>query len=67
MELDEYEWAIREMINDDQYLYSTMTKDQYSLGKVLAKKYKLLRWAYNIFMLGIVVSVTAFLLVFLNM
>lgn len=67
MELDDYEWAIREMINDDQYLYSAMTKDQFSLGKVLAKKYKLLRWAYNIFMIGIVVSVTAFLLVFLNM
>ncbi|MCK5702311.1 MAG: phosphohydrolase, partial [Cyclobacteriaceae bacterium] len=67
MELAEYEWAIKEMINDDQYLYSTMTKDQYSLGKVLAKKYKLLRWAYNIFMVGIVVSVIAFLLVFMQL
>lgn len=67
MSLDEYEWAIKEMINDDQYLYSTMTKDQYALGKVLAIKYKLLRWAYNIFMVGIVVSVLAFLLVFLNL
>ncbi len=67
MELEEYEWAIKEMINDDQYLYSTMTKDQYSLGKVLARKYKLLRWAYNVFMVGIVVSVIAFLLVFLQL
>ena len=67
MKLEEYEWAIKEMINDDQYLYSTMTKDQYALGKVLAKKYKLLRWAYNIFMVGIVVSVIAFLLVFLQL
>ena len=66
MELDDYEWAIKEMINDDQYLYSSMTKDQFYLGKVLAKKYKLLRWAYNIFMIGIVVSVFAFLLVFLQ-
>lgn len=66
MKLDDYEWAINEMINDDQYLYSSMTKDQYYLGKVLAKKYKLLRWAYNIFMVGIVVSVFAFLLVFLQ-
>ncbi len=66
MKLDDYEWAINEMINDDQYLYSSMTKDQYYLGKVLAKKYKLLRWAYNIFMIGIVVSVFAFLLVFLQ-
>lgn len=67
MELDEYEWAINEMINDDQYTYSAMAKDQYSLGKVLAKKYKLLRWAYNIFMVGLVVSVVAFLLVFLQL
>jgi len=67
MELDEYEWAIKEMINDDQYLYSTMTKDQYSLGKVLARKYLLLRWAFNIFMVGLVVSVVAFLLVFLQL
>lgn len=65
MPLPEYEWAIREMINDDKYLYAAMIKDQYYLGKVLAKKYKLLRWAYNIFMVGIVVSVIAFLLVFL--
>ncbi len=67
MGLDEYEWAIREMINDDRYLYSTMTKDQYSLGKVLAKKYKLLRWAFNVFMLGLVISVIAFLFVFLQL
>jgi hypothetical protein len=67
MELDEYEWAINEMINDDQYTYSAMAKDQYFLGKVLAKKYKLLRWAYNIFMVGLVVSVVAFLLVFLQL
>lgn len=67
MELDEYEWAIGEMINDDQYLYTTMAKDQYSLGKVLARKYRLLRWAYNIFMIGLVVSVSAFLLVFLQL
>ena len=67
MGLNDYEWAIREMINDDQYLYNTMTKDQYSLGKVLAKKYRLLRWAFNVFMLGLVVSVIAFLLVFLQL
>jgi len=67
MELDEYEWAIGEMINEDQYLYSTMTKDQYSLGIVLARKYKLLRWAYNVFMVGLVISVIAFLTVFLQL
>ena len=67
MSLNDYEWAVREMINDDQYLYTTMTKDQFSLGKVLAKKYQLLRWAYNVFMAGLVISVIAFLLVFLQL
>lgn len=65
MDLEEYEWAVGEMINDDPYLYSTLTKDQYSLGKVLAKKYRLLRWAYNVFMVGLVVTVGAFLFVFI--
>jgi predicted metal-dependent HD superfamily phosphohydrolase len=65
MPLPEYEDAISTMINDDGYLYTSMIRDQYLLGKVLARKYKLLRWAYNIFMVGIVVSVIAFLLAFL--
>jgi len=65
MDLEEYEWAVGEMINDDPYLYSTLTKDQYSLGTVLARKYKLLRWAYNVFMVGLVITVGAFLLVFI--
>jgi HD superfamily phosphodiesterase len=67
MKLEEYERAIKEMIDNDQYLYATMAKDQYFLGKVLARKYKLLRWAYNLFMVGIVISVIAFLLVFLQL
>lgn len=64
MKLEEYDSTIKEMINDDQYLYSTMTQDQYFLGKVLAKKYILLRWAYNVFMVGLITSVIAFLVVF---
>ncbi len=65
MKLDEYEWAVEEMINDDPYLYSSLTKDQYSLGKVLAKKYRLLRWAYNVFMMGLVITVITFLIVYI--
>ncbi|WP_372935827.1 Pycsar system effector family protein [Mariniphaga sediminis] len=65
MDLAEYEWAIDEMINDDPYLYATLTKDQYSLGKVLARKYRLLSWAYSVFMVGLVITVSAFLYVFI--
>jgi predicted metal-dependent HD superfamily phosphohydrolase len=66
MELDDYEWAIGELMKNEDNLYSTMIKDQYFLGKVLAKKYKLLRIAYNVFMFGIIISVLAFMLAFIN-
>jgi len=66
MKLDDYEWAIEELMRNDKNLYATMIKDQFALGKVLAKKYKLLRKAYNVFMVGIIISVIAFVLAFIN-
>ncbi|MFS4455083.1 Pycsar system effector family protein [Maribacter sp. 2304DJ31-5] len=60
MKLDEYEWAINELVKDKKYIYSSLTKDLYFLGLVLDRKYKLLRWTYTIFMIGMVVSVIAF-------
>jgi len=56
MKMDEYEWAVKEMMDDQDYLYSSMIRDQYSLGKVIGQKYKLLRIAYTVFMVGIIVS-----------
>jgi hypothetical protein len=51
---------MREMMNDTDYLYGSLIKDIYTLGTVLGRKYKLIRLAYNIFMIGIIVSVLAF-------
>ena len=56
----DYENAMRVMMTDADYLYSSMVQDIYHLGTVLGKKYKLIRLAYTIFMIGIVVSVLAF-------
>ncbi len=56
MKMDEYEWAVKEMMDDQNYLYSSMIRDQYSLGKVIGQKYKLLRIAYTVFMIGLVLS-----------
>jgi hypothetical protein len=63
MELTEYEWGIRELMKDYDNLYGNLIKDQYFLGKVLARKYKYLRFAYTFFMYGFIVSVLAFVLV----
>ena len=56
----QYDEAMRDMMLDTDYLYGSLIKDIYYLGVVLGRKYKLLRLAYNIFMIGIVVSVIAF-------
>ena len=60
MKLDEYEWAIQELLKDKDYVYSSLTKDLYFLGLVLNRKYKILRWTYTTFIVGIVISVLAF-------
>lgn len=60
MNLEEFEWAMGELMKDKEYLYSSMTKDLYFLGKVLSRKYKLLRITYSVFLIGIIVSVICF-------
>jgi predicted metal-dependent HD superfamily phosphohydrolase len=57
---EQYDSAMRDLMLDTDYLYSTLIKDIYYLGTVLGRKYKLIRLAYNIFMIGIVISVLAF-------
>jgi predicted metal-dependent HD superfamily phosphohydrolase len=66
MNVEDYEWSMKEMMKDADYLYGSLIKDIYYLGKVLGKKYKFLRIAYNIFMFGFVVSIIGFIIVFIN-
>lgn len=65
MSLHEYDWAMQEMLADKDYLYSSVVKDNYFLGVVLAKKYRFLRIAYNIFMWGLIISIIAFAIAFI--
>ncbi|WP_196892336.1 Pycsar system effector family protein [Aureivirga marina] len=64
MPLSDFEWGINSIMNDKEYLYGALTKDLYFLGKVLDKKYRLLRTTYTIFMIGIIVSVITFIIAF---
>ena len=61
MSFDEYDAGMKQMMNDRDFLYGSLTKDVYSQGKVLGKKYRLLRKGYNVFMYGIIASVIAFI------
>lgn len=62
MSLKDYEWGMKQMIKDPDYIYSSLTRDIYFLGVVLGKKYKLLRIAYTFFMFGFVLAVLSFIL-----
>ncbi|TXE09174.1 HD domain-containing protein [Gelidibacter salicanalis] len=60
MKLEDFEWAINELLKDKDYVYSSLTKDLYFLGKVLDRKYRILRVTYTVFMTGMIISVIAF-------
>ncbi|HMQ46659.1 MAG TPA: DUF5706 domain-containing protein [Saprospiraceae bacterium] len=60
MSMDDFHWGMMEMIKDSDFLYSSMTRDLYFLGIVLAKKYRYLRFSYNIFMYGLILAVICF-------
>ncbi|MDT0552489.1 Pycsar system effector family protein [Urechidicola vernalis] len=64
MQLNDFQNGMMEMMNDRDYLYKSLMKDLYFLGIVLNKKYRLLRIAYTVFMIGIVISVLAFIISF---
>lgn len=60
MPLEDFQWGVNEMLTDPEFLYSSMSRDLYFLGIVLAKKYQYLSICYNIFMYGIIISMLAF-------
>lgn len=65
MPLKEYQWGINEMLGDPEFLYNTLSKDLYFLGIVLAKKYRFLSICYNVFMYGLIISLSSFVIAFL--
>jgi len=67
MQFDDYHNAMKDLIKDRDYIYDSMVKDLYYLGKVLDRKYKLLSITYKIFMAGIIISVLSFGFAFLSL
>tara|TARA_R110002111_G_C5984280_1_gene371383 strand:+ start:367 stop:1533 length:1167 start_codon:yes stop_codon:yes gene_type:complete len=61
MSLKDFEWGIDYLMDNEDTLYNSLTKDLYYLGLVLNRKYKLLRITYTVFMFGIIISAAAFI------
>jgi hypothetical protein len=57
MDEKDFEWGFLEMMNDQDFLYSSMIKDLYYLGKVLERKYRQIRKSLTIFLYGIITSI----------
>jgi len=67
MLFDDFNNSMRDLIKDRDFIYDSLTKDLYFLGKVLDRKYKLLSVTYQIFMAGIIISVLSFAYAFLSL
>lgn len=59
MSYADFSWGMQEVMNDREYLYGSLTKDLYFLGKVLHKKYFYLNLTYNIFAIGLLLAIAS--------
>ncbi|MDT0649799.1 Pycsar system effector family protein [Autumnicola edwardsiae] len=64
MPFEQFRWGMKEMIKDKDFVYESLMLDLHLLGKVLHRKYFLLRLTYTVFMVGIIVSVISFVIGF---
>ncbi len=62
MDFDNYSNFMLHIMSDKQSLYISMLRNLYEQGIVLSKKYRMLKISYNVFMVGFVLSVIAFVI-----
>lgn len=61
LDAETYAGAMTDLLLDGRQLYGNLVADLYQLGRVLDRKYRYLHIAYNIFLVGMVVTVLVFL------
>ncbi|MES1217993.1 MAG: Pycsar system effector family protein [Bacteroidota bacterium] len=64
MTLENYKETIRKTISKKEDIYDTISRDIYYQGIILSKKYRYIATAYSIFVVGLIVSIVAFILAF---
>jgi len=67
LQLKKHEFVeyLRDLKEDQEILYDDLSKDLYSLGQVLLRKYRLLTLSYRVFIGGLIASVGALLVILL--
>lgn len=61
MKMTDYSAGMTHVLCDNDFLYQSLIKDEYTQGVVLGRKYRLIRAAYNVFMFGLILVFLAFL------
>ncbi len=64
MPLEEYKSGMMKMMDDSDFLYGTIIKDIYLQARTLGRKFRLLRYSYNIFMYGMACTVIGYIISF---
>ncbi|NND71488.1 MAG: hypothetical protein HKN43_07905 [Rhodothermales bacterium] len=62
---DDYVDGMISLLTNTDNLYTNMMRDIYGMGKVLTKKFELLRKSYTFFMYGLSISVLAYIIIFM--
>ena len=62
LSVEEYKTAMKAMMITESHLQDKMIENIYAQGKVIVKKYRLLKTAYTIFMIGFPIAVVTFLI-----
>jgi Family of unknown function (DUF5706) len=63
LSLDEYKDEMKNLVASDTNLHDHMIANMYAQGHVLTRKFKLLKVAYTIFMIGFPIVIVAYLIV----
>jgi hypothetical protein len=50
---DEYRLNLRQLLSNEEDIYTSLIDNIYAQGQVLARKYRLLKFAYQFFMIGL--------------
>lgn len=64
MSFDEYHLGMQQTIEQEDRLEGAIMRDLYFLGRSLGRKYNQLRICYNIFMIGVILTVIVFMISF---
>lgn len=68
IQLNEFKDGMKSLITSKDDIYESMMTDIYFLGKVLTRKYRLIRISYTIFMIGLILTalVTLYVVIYLK-